>query len=73
MNILVNQSKESYNENDVVIVSNFINETTQNEIYNNLLKEMEDTNIDNDNCRFLIGRMECNEKTLKDNNLWLTL
>ena len=31
------------------------------------------TNIDSDNCRFLIGRMECNEKTLKDNNLWLTL
>lgn len=48
MNILVNQSKESYNENDVVIVSNFINETIQNEIYDNLLKEMEKTNIDND-------------------------
>jgi hypothetical protein len=48
MNILVNQSKESYSENDVVIVTNFINETTQNEIYDNLLKEMKETNIDND-------------------------
>ena len=48
MNILVNQSKESYSENDVVIVSNFINETKQNEIYDNLLKEIEETNIDND-------------------------
>jgi len=46
MNIVVNQSKESYSENDIVIVSNFINETTQNEIYDNLLKEMEETNND---------------------------
>jgi len=48
MNIVVNQSKESYSANDIVIVSNFINETTENEIYDNLLKEMEETNIDND-------------------------
>jgi TRAP-type uncharacterized transport system substrate-binding protein len=25
----------------------------------------------NPNCRYLVGRMECTEKTLKDNNLWL--
>ena len=28
------------------------------------------TNIDNDNCKYLVGKMECTEKTLKDNNLW---
>jgi hypothetical protein len=27
------------------------------------------TNIDNDNCKYLIGKMSCNEKNLKDNNL----
>ncbi len=29
------------------------------------------TNESNLNCRYLVGRMECTEKTLKDNNLWL--
>ena len=29
------------------------------------------TNIDNDNCKYLVGKMECTEKTLKDNNLFL--
>ena len=27
------------------------------------------TNIDNDNCKYLIGKMSCNEKNLKNNNL----
>ena len=29
------------------------------------------TNESNPNCRYLVGRMECTEQTLKDNNLWL--
>ena len=29
------------------------------------------TYTDNDNCKFLIGKMECNETTLKNNNLFL--
>jgi hypothetical protein len=29
------------------------------------------TNINNDNCKYLVGKMECNEKTLKNNNLFL--
>ena len=29
------------------------------------------TNESNPNCRYLVGRMECTEETLKDNNLWL--
>ena len=30
------------------------------------------TSIDNANCKYLIGVKECNEKNLKDNNLYLT-
>jgi len=29
------------------------------------------TNVDNDNCKYLVGKLECSEKTLKDNNLFL--
>ena len=30
------------------------------------------SNIDNINCKYLVGVKECNEKTLKENNLYLT-
>ena len=30
------------------------------------------TSIDNQNCKYLVGVKECNEKNLKDNNLYLT-
>jgi TRAP-type uncharacterized transport system substrate-binding protein len=56
---------------------NLIQEKDHIPYHQGVLKYFKDygyiSNIDNDNCRFLIGRMECNEKTLKDNNLWLTL
>ena len=29
------------------------------------------TNIDNDNCKYLVGKMKCTEKTLKNNDLFL--
>ena len=31
------------------------------------------TNTNNDNCKYLVGKMECNEKTLKNNNLFLDI
>ena len=31
------------------------------------------SNIDNPNCKYLVGKMECNEKTLKNNNLYLSV
>jgi TRAP-type uncharacterized transport system substrate-binding protein len=30
------------------------------------------SNIDNENCKYLVGVMECNEKNLKANNLFYT-
>jgi len=46
MNILVSKSQETYGENDIVIVPNFIQDNFTNETYNKLLQEIEQTGID---------------------------
>ncbi len=48
MKILVNKSLNKYNDNDVVIVPNFIKETYEGELYKKLLDEMENTGINKD-------------------------
>jgi hypothetical protein len=47
MNILFNKSQKSYKENDVIIVNNIIEENYKYEIFEQLLKEMDETNLDN--------------------------
>lgn len=47
MNVIVGiPYHKSYSPNDVIIIPNFIEEKAEKEIYNKLLKEMEDSNID---------------------------
>jgi hypothetical protein len=48
MNILVNKSQTTYKDNDVIVVPNFIEEINKYDIFDKLIKEMDNTEIHND-------------------------
>lgn len=66
MNILVNKSLESYGDNDIVIVPNFIQELQKYDTYEKLLNEMDKTNIDDDK---LWKEWHGNNHLIADDNL----
>lgn len=53
---------------------NLIQEKDHIPYHNGVIQYFKDysyiTNIDNNNCKYLVGVTECTEKTLKENNLW---
>jgi hypothetical protein len=66
MNILINKSLDSYGDNDIVIVPNFIKEHQKYDIYEKLLNEMDQTNINDDR---LWKEWHGNNHLIADDNL----
>jgi hypothetical protein len=60
-NILSNQIA-----NNLYIISNY-----HHGVYNYYIDKGYITYTNNENCKYLVGKDKCDEKTLKNNNLWL--